>query len=85
MGKKEKLRNRFISFPKEFTFNELEQLLTGFGYKKVNKGHTSGSRVIFKKSDKRPIMLHKPHPVNIVKQYALRQVYEELKNAGLID
>jgi hypothetical protein len=29
-------------------------------------------------------MLHKPHPGNIVKQYAMKQVYEELKEAGLI-
>jgi hypothetical protein len=29
-------------------------------------------------------MLHKPHPGNIVKGYAMKQVYEELKEAGLI-
>ena len=31
-----------------------------------------------------PIMLHKPHPGNIVKQYALRQVLEELENKGYL-
>lgn len=29
-------------------------------------------------------MLHKPHPGNIVKQYALRQVLEELRNKGYL-
>lgn len=29
-------------------------------------------------------MLHKPHPGNIVKEYAMKQVYEDLYNAGLI-
>ena len=29
-------------------------------------------------------MLHKPHPGNIVKEYAMKQVLEELKEAGLI-
>jgi hypothetical protein len=40
--------------------------------------------VIFKNGDKRPIMLHKPHPGNIVKRYAMQQVLEELKEAGFI-
>ena len=33
---------------------------------------------------KRPIMLHKPHPGNIVKEYAMKQVLEDLKEAGFI-
>jgi hypothetical protein len=84
MGTKEKLRERFLKMPSDFTFDELQRLLEGYGYEKSNKGKTSGSRLIFKNGDKRPIMLHKPHPGNIVKQYAMKQVYEELKEAGLI-
>ena len=84
MGTKEKLRERFLKQPSDFTFEEMQRLLEGYGYEKSNKGRTSGSRIIFKNGDKRPIMLHKPHPGNIVKRYALKQVYEELKEAGLI-
>lgn len=84
MGAKDKLRERFLSMPKDFTFDEMEKLLSGYGYIKDNKGKTSGSRVVFKNKDKRPIMLHKPHPGNIVKLYALRQVLDELKEAGFI-
>ena len=84
MGTKEKLRERFLKMPSDFTFEEIQRLLEGYGYEKSNKGRTSGSRIIFKNSDKRPIMLHKPHPGNIVKGYAMKQVYEELKEAGLI-
>lgn len=70
--------------PSDFTFDEMQQLLSSYGYEKSNKGHTSGSRVIFKNDTKRPIMLHKPHPGNLVKGYAMKQVYEELKEAGFI-
>lgn len=84
MGTKEKLRDRFLTLPKDFTFDEIEKLLSGYGYLKDNKGKTSGSRVIFKNGEKRPIMLHKPHPGNIVKLYALRQVLDDLKDAGFI-
>ncbi len=84
MGTKEKLRERFMRIPSDFTFDEVQRLLEGYGYERSNKGKTSGSRIIFKNKDKRPIMLHKPHPGNIVKEYALKQVLEELKIAGYI-
>jgi hypothetical protein len=29
-------------------------------------------------------MLHKPHPGNIVKEYAMKQVLEDLREAGFI-
>ena len=84
MSIKEKIIQRFLTLPSDFTFEELERLLKGFGYEVCNKGKTSGSRVIFKDKNGSPIMLHKPHPGNIVKNYALKQVYEELKSKGYI-
>lgn len=82
MSSKDKLVERFLLLPSDFTFDELERLLKIFGYTKSNKGKTSGSRVVFKDQEEHPIMLHKPHPGNIVKQYALRQVKEELQSKG---
>lgn len=84
MGTREKLIERFLRLPSDFTFDEMQRLLEGFGYEKGDKGRTSGSRVIFKNADKRPIMLHKPHPGNIVKNYAMKQVFGVLKEEGLI-
>ena len=84
MGTKEKLRDRFLKMPSDFTFDEMQRLLEGYGYEKSNKGKTSGSRLIFKNGAKRPIMLHKPHPGNIIKEYAMKQVLEDLKEAGFI-
>ncbi len=84
MGTKDKLRERFLKMPSDFTFDELQRLLEGYGYERGNKGRTSGSRLIFKNGDKRPIMLHKPHPGNIVKEYALKQVLDDLREAGFI-
>ena len=84
MSSKEKLIARFLSLPTDFTFEELERLLSAFGYEKSNKGKTSGSRVVFKDKEGCPIMLHKPHPGNVVKLYALRQVLEELQSKGYL-
>ena len=85
MGTEEKLMERSKRQPSDFTFDELERLLSFFGYAKSNKGRTSGSRVIYKNKTARPIMLHKPHPGNIVKAYALKQVRDELAEAGLLE
>ena len=52
MGTKEKLKDRFLTLPKDFTFGELEKVLSAYGYTKGNKGKTSGSRVVFKNGDK---------------------------------
>lgn len=84
MGTKEKLIERFKNQPKDFTFDEMEKLLFIFGYVKSDKGKTSGSRIIYKNGDKRPIMLHKPHPGNIIKSYAMKQVLNDLTEAGFI-
>ena len=85
MGTKEKLRERFLKMPSDFTFEEMQRLLDGYGYERSNKGKTSGSRIIFKNGNKRPIMLHKPHPGNIVKEYAMKQVLDFLREAGHIE
>lgn len=84
MGKREKLIERFLRQPKDFTFDEMITLLGYYGFEKHDKGKTSGSRVMFKNKDSQAIMLHKPHPGNIVKSYAMRQVKEYLQDVGLI-
>lgn len=84
MGTKEKLIQRFATLPSDFTWEELNRLLTALGYVSGNKGKTSGSRVIFKGKGMKPIMLHKPHPGNIINGYVMKQVYDYLKNEGLI-
>lgn len=84
MGTKDKLIERFKRLPSDFTFDEMERLLAIFGYEKSDKGRTSGSRVIFKNVDGKPIMLHNPHPGNIVKRYAMKQILDDLIESGLL-
>ena len=85
MGTKEKLLKRLKQKPKDFTFAEAERLLLMLGYEKSNKGKTSGSRVLFFKPERLPVFLHKPHPQNELKEYALKQLIAELtKNGDLL-
>lgn len=85
MGTKEKLIERLKGQPKDFTFDEVERLLAHFGYLQSNKGKTSGSRVLFSKEGKHPILLHKPHPGNELKDYAMKQLLAELRTNGDIE
>lgn len=85
MSKKEKLKKRFVSKPKDFSFDELSTLLTMLGYQISNKGKTSGSRVQFINTTTDHIIIcHKPHPSNIVKCYVISQILDELKKENLL-
>ena len=82
MTKSEKLLNRFLSRPKDFTYNELLGLLSNEGYKQQQG---SGSRVVFFNEElKHNIKLHKPHPGNVLKRYQIDLVIQELKTNGLL-
>ena len=80
MSKFEKQKQRLLRKPKDFTYEELKTVLTGLGYTESNKGKTSGSRVSFiNLNTKHIISIHKPHPQNIIKTYALDYIIDELK------
>lgn len=63
----------------------MKKLLHGFGYKEINTGKTSGSRIAFiNNSTHHIIRLHKPHPGNTMKRYQLDQIEEELRNREIL-
>ncbi|WP_202798484.1 type II toxin-antitoxin system HicA family toxin [Marinobacterium stanieri] len=66
--------------PRTYNWNELETLLNGLGYE-TKQG--SGSRVKFYHPEKDHLLsLHKPHPGNEMKAYAVKYVAQELKEQG---
>lgn len=83
MGKLEKMIMRLKSMPKDYTFDEMQALLSALGFALSNKGKTSGSRVKFCK-DGIIIILHKPHPRKELLTYQIKQVIETLSEEGLI-
>ena len=80
MSRSEKLLLRLTAKPKDFTYSELRTVLSELGYMEVQE---TGSRVCFK-SKTHNIKLHKPHPGNILKQYQVSLIIEELKKEGII-
>lgn len=84
MTKRDKLLNRFLTKPKDFTWQELINLLGHFGYKNIGSGKTGGSRVRFIHPHYPPITLHKPHPTTILKKYQIDDIFNTLKQEGLL-
>lgn len=84
MTKIDKLKERLLSCPKDFTWDELKRILNSFGYVERNMGKTSGSRVRFIKKPNSVISLHKPHPKPIMKSYQVKQVIQQLQKEGLL-
>ncbi|WP_286937783.1 MULTISPECIES: type II toxin-antitoxin system HicA family toxin [unclassified Pseudoalteromonas] len=83
MGKQEKLRNRLLSKPKDFTWSEMNSLLSNLGFELL-KG--SGSRRKFVHNEtKTIIIIHEPHPDNILKRYIIEQVTTKLVEMELIN
>ncbi len=84
MSRKDKLIARLQQRPKDFTWNELTALLNSLGYKQEKPGKTGGSRRRFVHPTSATIILHKPHPKNILKMYIIDDVLEILKREGML-
>lgn len=79
MSKSEKLLAKFLETPtrSDLTFQDLKIVMSKFGFIMEER---AGSRVAFTKEGEQPIMLHKPHPGNELKQYIVKQLQERLRS-----
>jgi hypothetical protein len=85
MSRHQKLIEKFLSCPKNFSYDELKTILRRLGYQEMEGGKTSGSRVAFHNPDTHHIIrLHKPHPARTLKEYQLDLIIEELKTRGVL-
>ena len=83
MSQADKLKQRLLSKPKDFTYDELKRVLKSYGFIEINKGKTSGSRMKFyNEKNGGIILLHKPHPGNIIKPYLIDIIIEKLTEMG---
>lgn len=84
MSEKDKLIQKLLSHPKDFTYREAERLLNKFGYYADNKGKTSGSRVTYK-GNKVSLDIHKPHGRNYLLNYQIKGIITFLELEGVIN
>jgi hypothetical protein len=85
MTKSDKLIDRLLRKPKDFSFSELASVLKNLGYIEMKAGKTSGSRRAFIRQESRHIIrLHRPHAKHILKMYQIEYIINELKKEKLI-
>jgi hypothetical protein len=77
----EKLFARLLTIPADFTYREAKALLEAYGFVERQKGRTSGSRVgFYRAADGKAVMFHKPHPGQIMRVGAVRQLAEFMRD-----
>ena len=83
MGKKEKLIERLLKKPKDFTFDELVTLLSYFDYE-LKQGRTGSGVKFIKNGSNEVINFHRPHPNGVLKSYIISQIIDKLRKDGLV-
>lgn len=83
MSKLDKAKKKLLSEPKGYTYTDAKYLLSQLGFSEYSKGKTSGSRVKFyRDTDQKIILLHKPHPGDVMSVGATRSLLRYLKELG---
>lgn len=83
MSSTEKLKERLLQRPKDFTYEEARSLLRKCGYVEHNRGKTSGSAVKFyHETTKAVFYLHRPHPSNTMLLCYIDELIAFLKGNG---
>lgn len=85
MSTKDKLIQRILQLPKDFTYEEVVRLFSIFGFSEYSKGSTSGSRVQFYRDDKHSYIMHKPHPSSIIKPRLLKDIVNYMTEHKLFE
>ena len=83
MSRKNKLIEKLLEKPKDFTFDEMKSLLSYFGYK-LKQGKTGSGVKFIKEGSNEVINFYKPNPDGILKRYVLEQVIEKLRKDGFL-
>jgi hypothetical protein len=84
LNKREKLIERLVARPADFTFDELAAILKRFGYSLSSTGKTGGSRVAFSNGEGDYIRLHRPHAGSALKKYQINDIIMALTERGLL-
>lgn len=82
MSRFQKALDRLKSKPRDFTWRELQTIMSHFGYEELRGG---GSRRKFTNPKTRiSVSLHEPHLKPILKMYVVELIIEHLKEEGLL-
>lgn len=82
MSKKDKLLEKLLSRPANFTWDEAVNLMKHHHFRLVKQ---SGSRRVFRHDSGLKVFLHEPHPQNTLLDYAMEKLIDGLRSTGEIE
>jgi predicted RNA binding protein YcfA (HicA-like mRNA interferase family) len=82
MSRFEKLIARVASRPRDFTWQELQTLMSHLGYSE-KRGKGSGRKFVHL-DGQTMFTIHEPHPGKILKPYAIKGLIQHLQKSGLL-
>ncbi len=74
--------------PRDFKWNELVKLLNSLGFNSLGFKQIKGKgsrRKFYHTEFEKLIIIHEPHPGNVLKLYQVNEVVENLKEIGIIE
>lgn len=81
LTKNDKLLQKFLQKPKDFTWEQYCKIFTMFGFE-LKSGN--GSRRSFVNEDGDVFYIHEPHPQNVMKPYTIKEAIEFLSEKGYL-
>ena len=85
MARRDKLLERLLRRPLDFTWDELVRLLRRLGFEPAKRGKSSGSRQRFQHgASGLAISLHRPHPQKELKRYQIDQIIDFLERENFL-
>lgn len=74
VSKFQKILARLKTKPRDFTWKELQTIMSHFGYTEIKGG--GSRRKFYDEKTKAIVSLHEPHPSPVIKRYALEIIIE---------
>ena len=83
MSKRDKLIQRLLSKPSDFTWDEVTAVMGACNFRMHKK--SGSARTFVHATTKTIVRLHEPHPQNTILHYMAKQLIEGLRAAGEIE
>ncbi|MGH8012446.1 MAG: type II toxin-antitoxin system HicA family toxin [Candidatus Binataceae bacterium] len=82
MSRKEKALARLMQAPRDFTWDELNTVMSAFGFALKTTGG-SGRKFIHRETGV-TLFMHEPHPSKVLNAYQVREAMDLLKKEGFV-
>ena len=82
MSRRDKALDRLLQKPADFSWSELTTVMLSFGFELKKSG--GSARKFIHRETRATLMMHQPHPSNVLKQYQVKAAIDFLRQEKYI-